>query len=143
MIDYRNEVTKYGASLSEKEKNVAREVFNDLLAQGFEYDWLYFAIERLNGRSILECPKLLFYKPFQQEVNRLVEEAREEEREKQARNAAICARIEEQIKQMQSRKVIIVRVPPKQKKVKQIDLAAIADMEDDADGAMPQNNRIY
>lgn len=64
MIDYRNEVTKYGASLSEKEKNVAREVFNDLLAQGFEYDWLYFAVERLNGRSILECPKLLFYKPF-------------------------------------------------------------------------------
>ena len=76
-------------------------------------------------------------------MNRLVEEAREEEREKQARNAAICARIEEQIKQMQSRKVIIVRVPPKQKKVKQIDLAAIADMEDDVDGAMPQNNRIY
>ena len=143
MIDYRNEVTKYGASLSEKEKNVAREVFNDLLAQGFEYDWLYFAIERLNGRSILECPKLMFYKPFQEEVNRLVEEAREEERQKQARNAAICARIEEQIKQMQSRKVIIVRVPPKQKKVKQIDLAAIADMEDDVDGAMPQNNRIY
>ena len=143
MIDYRNEVTKYGASLSEKEKNVAREVFNDLLAQGFEYDWLYFAIERLNGRSILECPKLMFYKPFQEEVNRLVEEAREEERQKQARNAAICARIEEQIKQMQSRKVIIVRVPPKQKKVKQIDLAAIADMEDDVDGAMPQNKRIY
>lgn len=143
MIDYRNEVTKYGGSLSEKEKNVAREVFNDLLAQGFEYDWLYFAIERLNGRSILECPKLLFYKPFQQEVNRLVEEAREEEREKQARNAAICARIEEQIKQSQSRKVIIVRQPPKQRKIKEIDLAAIADMEDDVDGAMPQNNRIY
>ena len=71
----------------------------------------------------------------------MIDEAREEERKKQARNAAICARIEEQIKQMESRKVIVVRQPPKQKEIKKIDLAAIADMEDDEDGAMPQNER--
>ena len=71
----------------------------------------------------------------------MIDEAREEEQRKQARNAAICARIEEQIKQMESRKVIIVRQAPPAKKVKQIDLAAIADMEDDVDGANPQNER--
>ena len=68
------------------------------------------------------------------------EEAREEEQKKQARNAAICARIEEQIKQMESRKVIIVRQAPPAKKQTKIDLAAIADMEDDVDGANPQND---
>lgn len=143
MIDFEKEIARYGSSLSEREKNKARQVFNDLLACGYSFEWLYYAIQRLGNRSILDYQYLMFNKSFQEEVNRLVEEAREEEREKQARNAAICARIEEQIKQMQSRKVIIVRVPPKQKKVKQIDLAAIADMEDDVDGAMPQNNRIY
>jgi hypothetical protein len=39
----------------------------------------------------------MFYKPFQQEVNQLVEAARKEEREKKARNAEICAKIEKQI----------------------------------------------
>ena len=143
MIDFEKEIARYGSSLSEREKNKARQVFNDLLACGYSFEWLYYAIQRLGNRSILDYQYLMFNKSFQEEVNRLVEEAREEERQKQARNAAICARIEEQIKQMQSRKVIIVRVPPKQKKVKQIDLAAIADMEDDVDGAMPQNKRIY
>ena len=143
MIDFEKEIARYGSSLSEREKNKARQVFNDLLACGYSFEWLYYAIQRLGNRSILDYQYLMFNKSFQEEVNRLVEEAREEERQKQAHNAAICARIEEQIKQMQSRKVIIVRVPPKQKKVKQIDLAAIADMEDDVDGAMPQNNRIY
>ena len=140
MIDYQREVTKYGASLSEKEKNVAREAFNDLLAQGFEYDWLYFAIERLNGRSILECPKLMFYKPFQDEVEMMIDEAHEEERKKKARNAEICAKIEAQILLQQSKPVKVIFQPPKPKKVETIDLAAIAEMEDDVDGANPQND---
>lgn len=71
----------------------------------------------------------------------MMEAAREEERKRKARNAEICAKIEAQIKQMESRKVIIVRQSPPAKKVKQIDLAAIADMEDDVDGANPQNER--
>ena len=71
----------------------------------------------------------------------MIDEAREEEQKKQARNAAICARIEEQIKQMESRKVIIVRQAPPAKKQTKIDLAAIAETEDDDDGAMPQNER--
>jgi hypothetical protein len=44
MIDYEKEITKYGASLSEKEKEKAREVFDDLLAQGYGFDWLYYAV---------------------------------------------------------------------------------------------------
>ena len=140
MIDFEKEIARYGSSLSPREKELARKVFNDLLANGRSFEWLYYAIQRLDGRSILEYPKLMFYKPFQNEVQKMIDEAREEEERKQARNAAICARIEEQIKQMESRKVIIVRQAPPAKKVKQIDLAAIADMEDDVDGANPQND---
>ena len=139
MIHYEKEIAQYGSSLSPREKEKAREVFNELLARGRSFEWLYYAVLRLNGRSVLECPKLMFYKPFQDEVEKMIDEAREEEQKKQARNAAICARIEEQIKQLESRKVIIVRQAPPAKKQTKIDFAAIAETEDDDDGAMPQN----
>ena len=140
MIDYEKDITKYGLSLSPQEKEKAREVFDDLLAQGYYFDWLYYAVQHLEGRSILKCPKLMFYKPFQEEVNAMMEAAREEERKKKARNSEICAKIEEQILLMQSKPVKVIRQPPKPKKVYEIDLAAIADMEDDEDGAMLQND---
>lgn len=142
MIDYEKDITKYGLSLSPQEKEKAREVFDDLLAQGYYFDWLYYAVQHLEGRSILKCPKLMFYKPFQEEVNAMMEAAREEERKKKARNSEICAKIEEQILLMQSKPVKVIRQPPKPKKVYEIDLAAIADMEEDVDGANPKNNQI-
>ncbi len=64
MIDYEKEIARYGSSLSPQEKEKARAVFNELLTQGYDFDWLYYAVQRLNGRSLLECPKLMFYKPF-------------------------------------------------------------------------------
>ena len=140
MIDFEKEIAKYGASLSEKEKEKARAVFNELLDKGFSFEWLYYAVQRLEGRSILKCPKLMFYRPFQEEVNAMMEAAREEEREKKARDAEICAKIEAQILLMQSKPVKVIRQPPKPKRIEPIDLAAIADMEDDEDGAMPQND---
>ena len=73
----------------------------------------------------------------------MIEEASEEERRKQERNAAICAKIEAQIvlREEKERNMKIIFQPPKQKKIRNIDLAAIANMEDDEDGAMPQNER--
>jgi hypothetical protein len=64
MIDYEKEIAQYGSSLSLQEKEKARAVFNEMLAQGYDFDWLYYAVQRLNGRSILEYPRLMFYKPF-------------------------------------------------------------------------------
>ena len=142
MIDFEKEIAKYGNSLSEIEKNVAREVFNELLARGRSFEWLYYAVLHLNGRSILEYPKLMFYKPFQDEVEMMIDEAHEEERKKKARNAEICAKIEAQILLQQSKPVKVIFQPPKPKKVAPIDLAAIAEMEDDVDGANPKNKRI-
>ena len=142
MIDYEKEIARYGSSLSDAEKDVARRAFNDLLSRGFTFEWLYYAIKRLDGRSVLDHPYLLFYKPFQEEVNAMLEAAQEEARKKKARNAEICAKIEQQILLMQSKPVKIIFQPPKPKKVETIDLAAIAEMEDDVDGANPKNERI-
>ena len=142
MIDFEKEIAKYGNSLSEMEKDAARRTFNDLLSCGFSFEWLYYAVQRLEGRSILKCPKLMFYRPFQEEVNAMMEAAREEERKKKAHNAEICARIEAQILLSQSKPVKVIFQPPKPKKVETIDLAAIAEMEDDVDGANPKNNQI-
>lgn len=140
MIDFEKEIAKYGNSLSEMEKDAARRAFNELLDSGFSFEWLYYAVQRLEGRSILKCPKLMFYRPFQEEVNAMMAAAREEERKKKARNAEICAKIEAQILLSQSKPVKVIFQPPKPKKVAPIDLAAIAEMEDDVDGANPQND---
>ena len=142
MIDYEKEIAQYGSSLSPQEKEKARAVFNEMLAQGYDFDWLYYAVQRLNGRSILEYPRLMFYKPFQEEVNAMMEAAREEERKRKARNAEICAKIEAHILLQQSKPVKVIFQPPKPKKVETIDLAAIAEIEDDVDGANPKNERI-
>jgi hypothetical protein len=64
MIDFEKEVNKYGEALSARGKDTARRVFNELLAQGRSFEWLYYAIKRLNGRNIVNYPKLLFYKEF-------------------------------------------------------------------------------
>ena len=140
MKDYEKEIARYGSSLTPQEKEKARTVFNDLLDCGRSFEWLYYAIQHFNGRSILEYPRLMFYRPFQQEVDLLVEQAHEQELKKKARNAEICAKIEAQILLQQSKPVKVIFQPPKPKKVEIIDLAAIADMEDDDDGAMPQND---
>lgn len=138
MIDYEEEITKYGTSLSDQEKEMARTVFNDLLIHGRSYEWLYYAIKHLNGRSVLEYPKLMFYRPFQEEVDCLVRQARE----KAERDAEICAKIEAQILQMQRATVNVVIQPPKRKKVKEIDLAAIAELEDEEDDAPQIREKI-
>ena len=94
MIDFEYEVNKYGQSLSPRAKDKARSVFNELLEQGRSYEWLYYAIKRLNGRSILDCPKLLYFQEFQEEVLDTMIAAREESLKQEERKANICAGIE-------------------------------------------------
>ena len=140
MIDFEYEVNKYGQSLSPRAKDKARAVFNELLVQGRSYEWLYYAIKRLNGRSILDCPRLLFFREFQSEVDEDMAEAREEERKKKERNARICAGIEKQIQQRiaweKNIKVIHRQRAPKKPK-RWIDFADIEKMDDESDGGTP------
>ena len=142
MIDFEKEVAKYGKSLSKQEQDKAREVFYELLERGRSFEWLYYAIQRLDGRSILTYPKLLFYRPFAEEVDAMIEAAREAERAKKERNKEICAKIEAQIllREEKERNMKIIFQPPKPKKKMEVDLAAIADMEDDDDGANPSRD---
>ena len=70
-----------------------------------------------------------------------MENGRKQERQRKARNAEICAKIEKQIllRQEKEKNIKIIFQPPKPKKIEQINLAAIADMEDDVDSANPKN----
>ena len=87
MIDFEAEVNKYGQSLSPRAQDKARAVFNELLAQGRTFEWLYYAIKNLNGRSILNCPRLLFFREFQEEADFLLQKGREIIRERYQRDA--------------------------------------------------------
>jgi hypothetical protein len=138
MIDFEYEVNKYGQSLSPRAKDKARAVFNKLLEQGRTYEWLYYAIKRLDGRSILDYPRLLFFREFQEEVDERMAEAREEARKHEEWKAHICAGIEKQIKQGEKAKVVVIhrqRVPKENKRM--IDISTIAEMDDESDGGTP------
>ena len=144
MIDFEKEIAKYGKSLSAREQDKARAVFNELLAQGRSFEWLYYAIKYFGNRSILNYPRLMFYSEFQEEVDDIMAEAREQERAHEEWKARICAGIERQMIQAQNAKVIVIHRQRKPKEVKLIDLASIAEMEDDEDddGAPPKVERI-
>ena len=138
MMNFEYEVNKYGQSLSHRAKDKARAVFNELLAQGRTFEWLYYAIKRLNGRSILDCPRLLYFREFQSEVDEDMAEAREEARKHEEWKAHICAGIEKQIKQGEKAKVVVIhrqRAPKENKRM--IDISTIAEMDDERDGGTP------
>lgn len=110
MIDYMKEVNDYGRSLPPVDKQVARDVFSRLLEAGYDYEWLYFAIQNLGVRSIISHRGLFFYKPFQEEVDAMVAANREVEEQRRQHSARICAAIEQQILQRQQQNVVQVNV---------------------------------
>ncbi len=133
MIDYVKEVNEYGCKLEPVAKQVARDVFSQLLAQGYDYEWLYFAIMNLGQRDITRHRGLFFYKPFLQEVDAMVAANREAEEEKRQHSARICAAIEQQILQMQQQNIVEIRMKQKPRQFKSVAdiLAEIEQMEDE------------
>lgn len=122
VIDYKKEINEYGASLPPLQKDIAREVFTELLETGFDYRWLYYAIQNLGQRDIVQYRSLFFYKPFQEEVQQMVEEGIIKEEEYRQWQERICAAIVEQIEQAKKQKPIVVNI--KRESRKKIDFAA-------------------
>ncbi len=118
-IDYEKEVNDYGRSLEPVAKQVARDVFTDLLQTGYDYEWLYFAIMNLGQRDIARHRGLFFYKPFREEVAAMVAAHREAEEEKRRESERICAAIEQQIQRAREQNIINVKMKkPKQRRPK-------------------------
>lgn len=131
-IDYVKEVNDYGRNLPPVDKQVARDVFTDLLQTGYDYEWLYFAIMNLGQRDIARHRGLFFYKPFQEEVAAMVAAHREAEEEKRRESERICADIDEWIRKWQSRKVIDVKIKRPMRKIQTLEeILAEVDMEED------------
>lgn len=110
MIDYVKEVNDYGRKLEPVAKQVARDVFSQLLEDGYDYEWLYFAVMNLGQRDIARYRNLFFYKPFQEEVTAMVAANREAQEEKRKHSERICAAIEQQIQLARQQNVIYVKV---------------------------------
>ena len=121
-IDYEKQVNEYGASLPPQQKDVAREVFTELLETGFDYRWLYYAIQNLGQRDIVQYRSLFFYKPFREEVQQMVEEEITKEEEYRQWQERICTAILEQIEQAKNKKPIVIY--QKRKERKKFDFAA-------------------
>ena len=132
-IDYEKEVNDYGRSLEPVAKQVARDVFTDLLQAGYDYEWLYFAIMNLGQRDIARHRGLFFYKPFQEEVAAMVAAHREAEEEKRRESERICADIDEWIRKWQNREVIKVKIKRPKRQIKTVEemLAEVDMLEDD------------
>lgn len=122
VIDYKKEINEYGASLPPLQKDIAREVFTELLETGFDYRWLYYAIQNLGQRDIVQYRSLFFYKPFQEEVQQMVEEGITKEEEHKQWQERICDAILEQIEQAKKQKPVVVNI--KRQSRKKIDFAA-------------------
>ena len=131
MIDYVKEVNDYGRKLDPVAKQVARDVFSQLLEEGKDYEWLYFAVMNLGQRDIIRHRGLFFYKPFREEVAAMVAANREAEEEKRQRSARICAAIEEQMRLAKNQNVIEVKMKRKKRCIKTPAEVLAEIMEDD------------
>ena len=134
MIDYVKEVNDYGCKLDPVAKQVARDVFSRLLEEGYDYEWLYFAVMNLDQRDISRHRGLFFYKPFQEEVAAMVVANRVAEEEKRQRSAQICAAIEKQIQQARQQKVITVKMQkpkPRRSKLSAAEMLAMVDDQEE------------
>lgn len=82
MIDYKKKIADYGKALpTESEKENARYIFAKLFDMGFNLEFIYFAIQHLNGKKLIENNGLLFHKPFQNEVYYLIEKEHKKQQE--------------------------------------------------------------
>ena len=131
MIDYVKEVNDYGRKLDPVAKQVARDVFSQLLEEGKDYEWLYYAVMNLGQRDIIRHRGLFFYKPFREEVAAMVAANREAEEEKRQRSARICAAIEEQMRLAKNQNVIEVKMKRKKRCIKTPAEVLAEIMEDD------------
>ena len=133
MIDYVKEVNDYGRKLEPVAKQVARDVFSQLLEEGKDYEWLYFAVMNLGQRDIARYRNLFLYKPFQEEVAAMVAANQEAQERKRRESEQICADIDEWIRKWQNREVIEVKIKRPKRQIKTLEemLAEVDMLEDD------------
>lgn len=124
MIDYKKEIAIYGSKLkSEQEKQIARYQFQRLYDMGFDFDFIYYAIQHLNGKNIADNWGLLFYPPFQKEVELIMNNEKRKENELKEKQKQLT---ETAIKCMSATpKIIKVEIPEKAVDKGLIDLDSI------------------
>lgn len=124
MIDYKEKIAEYGNSLpTEIEKENARDIFGQMYDKGYNLEFIYFAIQNLKGKKLIENNGLFFYKTFQNQVYYLIEQEHKKQEE--------IARIQEHNARVLSNprpiKTVVILAPKKPRDKGYIDLDSIAD----------------
>lgn len=73
---FKELVSEYGQRLPEHSKPAARDVLTRLLKLGHDYETLYWMIWNLGDRDLIKNQRLLFYKGYQDEVEKIKQQAR-------------------------------------------------------------------
>lgn len=74
---YLDLINEYGQGLPQQEREVARNLFQDLYNQGRSWEWIYWAVWQLGERKVINNKGLFFYKDYQREVDSITKYARE------------------------------------------------------------------
>ena len=124
MIDYKEKIAEYGNSLpTEIEKENARDIFGQMYDKGYNLEFIYFAIQNLKGKRLIENNGLFFYKTFQNQVYYLIEQ----EHKKQEEIARIQEHNARVLSKPRTEKKVIMLAPKKPRDKGYIDLDSITD----------------
>ncbi|MDD3164587.1 MAG: hypothetical protein PHS97_01865 [Oscillospiraceae bacterium] len=74
---YRDLVNEYGRSLRPSDRAAAKNILNDLLDKGFDYEFIYWALWNLGSRDLISNKGLIFNKSYQEEVKSIASKARD------------------------------------------------------------------
>lgn len=74
-MDYIPLINKYGASLDEYQRPIARKLFKNLVKNGWTYEQIYWGIRLLKGRPIEQYKGLFYFNDYIEEIQEKVEEA--------------------------------------------------------------------
>lgn len=74
---YLDLINEYGQKLPPNEKEVARNLFQELHQKGKSWEWIYWAVWQLGERRIINNKGLFFYSNYQKEVEDIAKYANE------------------------------------------------------------------
>lgn len=74
---YLDLLNEYGARLPDKQKVVARELFQKLYNSGRSWEWIYWSVWQLGERKIINNTGLFYYEDYKREVDDIAKYANE------------------------------------------------------------------
>lgn len=89
---FKEKIAEYGRKLkTEEEKQTARNVINGLYNRGFDDEFIYYALQGLNDRNIIQWQGLLFSADYHEQIKNQISLEHKKTEQKNKKIAAIGA----------------------------------------------------